>query len=340
MKAAYYLGDRTIDVRSSEVQSPGPDEVRINVAYCGVCGTDLHIFQGHMDKRVKMPAVVGHEMSGEIAEIGENVTAWKPGDRVVVRPLDPCGRCPACQAGHSHICYNLKFLGIDTPGAFQGSWTVPAHTLHRVPYGLPLDQAALTEPVAVACHDVRLGGVKAGDQVVVIGGGPIGTLVALVAQNAGAKVLLSEVSSFRQEFARELGLEAVNPMEVDLVALVEDRTGGAGADVAFEVSGSRAGAAVIPSLVRTRGQIVVVAIFSEPPEMDLFRFFWRELKLRGARVYEREDFDKAIELVASGALPLERLITARWPIEQLQQAFETLESSSDQMKVLIDTRGE
>jgi threonine dehydrogenase-like Zn-dependent dehydrogenase len=137
-----------------------------------------------------------------------------------------------------------------------------------------------------------------------------------------------------------LGLEAVDPAEGELPALVEEWTEGVGADVAFEVSGSRAGAAVIPLLMRTRGQIVIVAIFSHTPEMNLHRFFWRELKLRGARVYEPEDFERAIELAASGALPLESLITARWPLEQLQRAFETLETSSDQMKVLIDTRGE
>ena len=133
MKAAYYGGSKSVQVGESVPQAPGPDEVRIHVAYCGVCGTDLHIFQGHMDGRVAIPQVVGHEMSGEIAQLGTNVTDWQVGNRVTVRPLDPCGTCPACQAGHSHICYNLKFLGIDTPGAFQGSWTVPAHTLHRLP---------------------------------------------------------------------------------------------------------------------------------------------------------------------------------------------------------------
>jgi 2-desacetyl-2-hydroxyethyl bacteriochlorophyllide A dehydrogenase len=338
MRAAFYGGNKRIQVGESVPQAPGPDEVRIHVAYCGVCGTDLHIFQGHMDGRVKTPQVVGHEMSGEIAQLGENVTGWQIGDRVTVRPLDPCGTCPACQAGHAHICYNLKFLGIDTPGAFQGSWTVPAHTLHRLPDHIPLDVAALIEPLAVACHDVRRGEVQAGQHVAVIGGGPIGMLIALVAQNAGGQVIISEINPFRVSLAQELGLEAVNPMETDLVALVEERTGGAGVDVAFEVSGSAGGAAAMSQLVRTRGRIVVVAIFSEAPKVDLFRFFWRELELRGARVYEPEDFDQAIQLAADGALPIERLISSRWPISDLQNAFEQIESSTDLMKVLIDTR--
>jgi (R,R)-butanediol dehydrogenase/meso-butanediol dehydrogenase/diacetyl reductase len=338
MKAAYYAGDKTIEVGESVLQAPGPGQVRLRVAYCGICGTDLHIFQGHMDGRVTIPQVVGHEMSGEIAEIGPQVSGWQVGDRVVVRPLDPCGTCAACQAGHAHICYNLKFLGIDTPGAFQGSWTVPAHTLHRLPAHLSLDEAALIEPLAVACHDVRRGEIRSGENTVVIGGGPIGMLIALVAGHRGAKVLISEINPFRIQLARELGLETINPLETDLVAAVEERTDGAGADVVFEVSGSAAGASSMTQLVRTRGRIVVVAIFSEAPKVDLFRFFWRELSLYGARVYEPQDFDRAISLAAEGALPLTRLISVRRPLEELQTAFEQIESSTDLMKVLIDTR--
>ncbi len=343
MKAAYYQGHRTIRTGEAVPQPPGPDEVRIKVAYCGICGTDLHIFQGHMDKRVSMPQVMGHEMAGEIAEVGTDVKRqadWQVGDRVVVRPLDPCGECPACRAGHAHICYNLKFLGIDTPGAFQESWTVPAHTLHHIPETLSLDKAAMIEPIAVACHDVRLGEVKAGEHVVVIGGGPIGMLNALVAQQVGAQVVVSEINPFRVNLAKELGLEAVNPRETDLVALVEARTKGAGADVVFEVSGSDAGAAVMSQLVRTRGRIVVVAIFSEIPKVDLFRFFWRELKLRGARVYEPQDFERAIDLAARGALPLDRLISAKRPLDELQGVFEQIEASMNLMKVLINTQVE
>jgi (R,R)-butanediol dehydrogenase/meso-butanediol dehydrogenase/diacetyl reductase len=340
MKAAYYQGNRTIQLGESIPRKPGPDEVRIHVAYCGVCGTDLHIFKGGMDKRVSIPQVIGHEMSGEIAEVGGKVQGWSVGDRVVVRPLHPCGNCPACRAGHAHICYNLKFLGIDTPCAFQGSWTVPAQTLHRLPANLPFDLAALIEPVAVACHDVRLGEVKSGEEVVVIGGGPIGLLIALVAASTKARVLVSEVNPFRLNLARQLGLEAVNPKEVDLADGVGKRTGGAGADVVFEVSGSAAGAAAMTQLGRTRGRIVVVAIFGEAPKVDLFRFFWRELRLRGARVYEPEDFDRAIALSASGDLPLEHLISTRQPLKDLQKVFEQIDSSTDLMKVLIDTRGE
>ena len=135
-----------------------------------------------MDARVKMPQIMGHEMSEIVHKVGAGVQGFLEGDPVTVMPLDPCGACPACQAGHTHICHNLKFLGIDTPGAFQSYWTVPAHTLHKLPDNLSLAHGALIEPLAVACHDVRLAHVAPDDNVVVLGGGPIGMLVGLVAK--------------------------------------------------------------------------------------------------------------------------------------------------------------
>jgi 2-desacetyl-2-hydroxyethyl bacteriochlorophyllide A dehydrogenase len=314
---------------------PAAGQVQIRVSYCGLCGTDLHLFHGAMAHRLRLPHVMGHEMSGTIAAVGAGVEGWREGDRVTVRPLDPCGNCPACRAGHSHICHNLKFIGIDTPGALQGLWTVPAHTLHRLPDALSLRQAALIEPIAVACHDVRMGEVEAGHAVVVIGGGPIGVLVALVAQARGARVVLAEVNQFRVELARGLGIDAVNPMETDLPGLIGERTAGTGADVVFEVSGSAAGAEMMTKLPRTRGRIVAVAIFAEPPKVDLFRFFWRELKLTGARVYEEQDFEAAIRLAAAGGLPLEKLITTVVPLGKVEEGLRLMERGGEVMKVLV-----
>jgi len=335
MQAVFFEGNRTFRVGESVAVEPGAGQVQIRVSFCGICGTDLHLFHGAMAHRLTLPHVMGHEMSGTIASVGSGVADWRAGDRVTVRPLDPCGHCPACVAGHSHICHNLKFIGIDTPGALQGIWTVPAHTLHRLPDSLSLREGAMVEPVAVACHDVRMSDLKQGEFAAVIGGGPIGILVALVAQARGARVVLAEVNQFRVELARDLGLDAVNPLETDLPQLVSDRTGGAGADVVFEVSGSQAGADTMTKLPRTRGRIVVVAIYAEPPKVDLFRFFWRELKLSGARVYEAEDFELAIELAATGRLPLARLITDVLPLNRLEDAMHRMEGGGDCMKILV-----
>lgn len=336
MKAAFYEGNEQIRIGECMPVAPGAGEVQIRVSHCGICGTDLHVFHGAMDHRVTKPAVIGHEMSGVIETVGAGVSGWAAGDRVTVRPLDACGACPACEAGNSHICMKLKFIGIDRPGAMQKLWTVPAKTLHRLPDSLSLKEGALIEPIAVACHDVRLGEVAAGEFVVVLGGGPIGALVALVARHKGARVLVSEMNPFRINMLRELGFEVVNPAETDLVALVEEKTGGAGADVVFEVTSSKAGAEMMTKLPRVRGRIVVVAIFSKPIEVDLFKFFWRELSLRGARVYEAQDFEEAIQLAASGALPLDKIITNVAPLDQLEWGLRQLEKGGEVMKVLIE----
>jgi 2-desacetyl-2-hydroxyethyl bacteriochlorophyllide A dehydrogenase len=335
LHAAFFEGNQSMRLGLCAPVEPAPGQVQMRVSYCGLCGTDLHLFHGAMAHRLRLPHVMGHEMSGAISAVGAGVEGWQPGDRVTVRPLDPCGNCPACRAGHSHICHNLKFIGIDTPGALQGLWTVPAHTLHRLPDALSLRLAALIEPVAVACHDVRMGEVEAGHAVVVIGGGPIGVLVALVAQTLGARVVMAEVNPFRVELARALGIDAVNPKETDLAALIDERTAGTGADVVFEVSGSAAGAEMMTKLPRTRGRIVAVAIFAEPPKVDLFRFFWRELKLTGARVYEPQDFEAAIALAAGGSLPLEKLITTVVPLGRVEDGLRLMERGGEVMKVLV-----
>lgn len=335
MKAAYYQGDKTFTIKPTESIAPGPDEIRLNVAYVGICGTDTHIYHGAMDARVKPPQIIGHEMSGTVAEIGSNVTGFAIGDPVVVRPLDNRAEKES-DRGYSHICRDLKFIGIDSPGAFQSSWTVPSFAVHKAPAGVDLQLAALTEPLAVACHDVRLGEVKVGELAVVIGGGPIGMLVAMVARAAGAHVILSEINPSRLAFARELGFEAVSPAETDLPELCRERSAGAGADIVFEVSGAKAAAATMTDVLAIRGRIVVVAIYPKPVELNLFQFFWKELKLCGARVYEPEDYEKALQLIGAKSLPLESMITRVEPLEKIQGAFENLDVTPDAMKVLID----
>lgn len=337
MKAAHYAGNRTFSIRPAEVIEPGPGEVRLNVAYTGICGTDLHVFHGAMDKRVRIPQVIGHEMSGTVAQIGEGVRNLYPGDPVVVRPLDNRAET-AADRGYSHICEKLKFIGIDSPGSFQSSWTVPAFTVHKLPVGLDLKIGALAEPLAVACHDVKMGQVKPGELAVVIGGGPIGMLVSMVARHAGARVVISEISPFRLQFARSLGFEAFNPKETDLPQWVREQSAGSGADIVFEVSGAKASAAGMTDLLAIRGRIVLVAIYPHPVELNLFQFFWKELRLIGARVYEREDYESAIQLMASGELPLAKMITDVQPLERIEEAFQRLETNAASMKVLIDCR--
>lgn len=334
MKSAVYQGDRTISVGESSPIAPGAGEVRVEVAFCGVCGTDMHIFHGHMDQRVAMPQIIGHEVSAVVAEVGEGVDSVAVGDAVAVRPLH-FGEPADFDRGHAHVGKNLKFIGIDSPGGMQGSWTVPAYTLHKLPTGMSLQHGALIEPAAVAVHDVRLGQVKAGETCAVIGGGPIGLLIALVAKQKGARVILAEINPARLALARELGIEVVNPTEVDAVETVTALTNGAMVDCVFEVSGSAPGVELMTKLPAARGRIVMVAIHPQPRPVDLFKFFWSEVTLIGARLYEEQDFDEAIALVASGEVPVAPLITAVAPIDDVQATFEKIEQTPDGVKFLI-----
>lgn len=340
IKAVVYRGDKTFSVDEKKAIGPAKGEVQIDVVYCGICGTDLHIYLGHMDQRVGFERTIGHEMSGIISAVGEGVDGLSVGQHIVVRPLDHCGDCPACKVGHEHICHNLKFIGIDTEGAFQEKWNVPAHTVHVLPDDLDLLHAALIEPLAVAYHDVKRGNVQRGEDVLVIGGGPIGMLVAMVARHAGGKVTISEINENRLAYAQKIGLETLNPLSDDIAKIMHETTGGKGADVVFEVSGTQPGVDLMTEVAAVRGRIVMVAIHAIKPQIDLFKFFWRELELVGARVYHKQDYESAMQLLAEGVVDCESFITDIKSLDEVQGAFEALTANPNSMKSMIRISGD
>lgn len=340
MQAAQYIGNKSFEIVEGQAISPNAGEVRLNVGYVGICGTDMHIYHGVMDQRVNPPATIGHEISGVVAELGAGVDGFQVGDKVVVRPLDWCGECPTCKAGHTHICQNLKFMGIDSPGAFQSSWTVKARTLHKLPAKVSLQQGALIEPLSVACHDVRRSRLQAGEKVVILGGGPIGQLVAAVAKSVGAEVLVSEPNESRRAFSEQLGVKSVNPIETDIAAYVDEWTETKGADVVFEVSGVQPAIQAMTQVAGRRARIVMVAIHSEQPPIDLFQFFWKEIELLGARVYEAEDFDWAIELIAQGKIDVQPFISSVSQLNNISQAFADMDGNPQGMKALVSCGAE
>lgn len=336
MKAAFYTGKGKFEVGEGKAVAPGKDEVRLDVAFCGVCGTDVHIYHGVMDQRVGPPQTVGHEASAVVAEIGEGVTNVKVGDRVAVRPLK-FGEPHAFDKGHAHVGKNLKFIGIDSAGAFQNSWTVPAYTLHKLPESLSLKHGAFIEPLAVACHDVKIGRVKSGENTLVIGGGPIGTLIAYVLKEKGANVIITEVNETRLEMLNNLGFTTVNPVKENLMERISELTNEKMIDCAFEVSGSAPGVQTMTDVVNVRGRIVMVAIHGgEKKPVDLFKFFWSEIELLGARLYEEDDYEEAIRIASSGQVPFDTLITQTDTLDNIQKIFEIIDNNPAGMKYLID----
>jgi (R,R)-butanediol dehydrogenase/meso-butanediol dehydrogenase/diacetyl reductase len=339
MDQVVYEGGRRLRVVDVPETLPAAGQVQIDVAFTGICGTDLHILHGDMDKRVAVPAVIGHEMSGTVSRLGTGVTGWVPGDPVTVLPVLSCGDCATCRAGHANVCPRLTFIGIDSAGSMQQRWNVPARALVRLPAGLDLAHGALAEPTAVAVHDVRRSGLTNGEQAVVVGGGPVGLLIAVVAQREGAQVLILEPSPQRRAVADRLGFATVDPIGADAITVIHEWTGGEGAAVAFEASGAAAGVATAVEALAPRGRLVMVAIHSTPREVNLHRFFWRELTMIGARLYSADDMVTAVDLVARGQIPAAELISRVEPMHRVSDAFSALESGAGVMKVLLDCAG-
>ena len=337
MRVSYYEGARTFSTGSAPMPTPKAGEALLRVRRVGICGTDLHIYQGHLDHRVPKGGIIGHETFAEVAEAPAG-SGFATGDRVVVEPVLSCGACRACRMGASYLCYGLKVLGVDVPGGMQEYWAVPAERLLKVPDSLVDDHAALLEPLAIATHDVTRAQVKAGDAVVVFGGGPIGCLIALVCRHRGARVLVSEVNPFRLEMLKKFGLATIGPGE-DVIRTVNQWTGGDGADVAFEVSGNAAAVRLMTDAVRVWGTVSIVAIHAEPMPVHLYPMFARELVMHGSRLYARADWVEAIRLASTGAVPVGPLVSRRIPLEDLQKGMEEALAGGPVMKVVVDLVG-
>ena len=334
MRAAFYEGPRKFATGTLPVPEPGAGEALLRMRRVGICGTDLHIFQGHLDHRVPRGGVTGHETFGQVVRAPRD-SGFSAGDRVVVEPLQFCGACRACRMGASYLCYSLKVLGVDVPGGLQEYWAVPTARLLHVPDTLDDDAAAVIEPLAVATHDVRRAGVKAGDTVLVFGGGPIGTLIAMVCRERGARVAVAEVNRFRLEMLQNLGLPTVGP-DADVVKFANDWTGGIGVDIAFEVTGHPAAVRAVTDVVRVWGTVSIVAIHAEPMPVNLYQMFARELHMHGSRLYAREDWEEAIRLAATGAVNLGPLVSRRIPLERINEGMEEALKGGAVMKVLVE----
>ncbi|MDJ0850484.1 MAG: alcohol dehydrogenase catalytic domain-containing protein [Myxococcota bacterium] len=338
MRAAVYLERERLAVEERPVPELGPTEVLLEVSYCGVCGTDLHLV---MEGWGRPGSIGGHEYSGRIVALGSEVGGWEIGETVVGGPEPGCGACAQCRARRPGLCDRR-----DSPGAgeFQGAFAeymrVDASQLLRLPEGLDLREAALAEPVAVALHGITLSGVTAGQRTLVAGAGPIGALtVAALHARGVADVTVSEPRPLRRALAEKLGARrAVEPQTLDVprmpFALVEEPF-----DVAFECSGSPDAFRAALAGLRRAGRLVIVGTGMERPRLDTNRVLLNELVVTGAYNYDENGFDAALELLASGRLPTELLIEREdVPLEGLQDAMRGLVEGRVGAKVLVAPR--
>lgn len=334
MRAGRYLGEKMIEVEELEVPTLHEGEVLLQVSYAGICGTDMMIYYGK-HPRAKAPLVMGHEFSGVIVSMNGDIP-FQLGERVVVEPTLHCGNCDACLAGQTQVCRTLRLIGIDYHGGFAEYVKVPFQRLHRIPKELSDSHAAVTEPLAVAVHTVRRSNLKVGDNAVILGGGPIGLLIGLVAREAGAgQIIVSDISPYRLEKARELGFTVVDAKKENVCEVVATLTNKVGADVVFEVAGTQVTAKQMIETIRTQGQIVVVSLFKQPPSVDLAAMHFREISLMTTRCYSRADFQTAIQFMANGRIDVSPIISHELSLEQIAEGFILMENPDDSLKVLI-----
>jgi len=349
VKAARFHGRN--DIRIDDVPEPEvrPGTVKIQVAWCGICGTDLHEYlegpifvpapgHPHPLSGEEAPVTMGHEFSGTIVDVGEGVQALSVGDNVVVEPYFVCDECPPCKAGNYHLCTKMGFIGLSGGGGGLGGMVVvDTRWVHKVG-NIPLDQAALIEPLSVAHHAVARSGAKPGDVALVGGSGPIGLLTAAVLKSQGVTTVISELSAARKDKAISSGVadHVIDPGQEDLQARLLELTDGVGADVAFECAGVNAVLDTLLTAVKPAGVVVNVSIWGRPATVDMQKIVLKEIDLRGTIAYVR-DHAEAIKLVQEGKVNLEPFITARIALEDLvEQGFNTLIHHNDTaVKILV-----
>lgn len=317
MRAAMLEDRRRLVVRDVPELVIGDDEVLIDVEYCGICGSDLHIYTEGIGLGL------GHEFSGDIVQIGSDIDGWKIGDRVAVDPRVPCQECYWCRRGETGLCEKLYLRATRRQGAFA-SYAKTKHTqLYRLPDHVTYEEATLVEPTACALHAVRMSGLKVGDVVAVLGLGPIGQLVLLLARTSGAKaVYASEISPSRIELARDVADIVIDPTVTDPVDRILDLTGGLGPDIVFECAGNAKTTQESIALARRGGTIVIPGLCFEPVETSFIDVVLKGLTIKGSLAWSEGEFSSAFDLIRNRRINVSPLVTDRIPLEDINKAFE------------------
>ncbi len=315
-----------VDFPRPEIQ---PNEVLVRVAACGICGSDVHGYDGSTGRRIP-PLVMGHEAAGVIEHVGSEVREFQVGDRVTFDSTVYCGQCDYCKSGRVNLCDNRQVLGVSCGdyrrhGAFAEFVAVPAHILYRLPDALPLEHAALIEAVSVAVHAVKRSPPKPDDDIVVVGSGMIGLLVIQVLRHAGCRRLLAvDVDDDRLTLAKRLGAtDLLNAKNEDAAARIIELTGGRGAAASWEAVGTSATVKTAIQCVRKGGAVTLVGNVAPTVEIPLQAVVTRELTLYGSCASSGE-YPECIELMASGAVDVTPLISAATSLDEAPRWFERL----------------
>lgn len=319
MKAAVLYGPRDLRVEAASDPTPAAGEVLVRVRAAGLCGTDYRIWSG--DRQVRYPLIMGHEFVGEVAAAGAGVRDVKPGDRVAVEPNYACGACELCREGNRNLCAKRTAVGIDVSGGFAQLARVPARCCWTAPPGLSDTQLLLTEPLAVVVRGVARAGVKPGATAAVLGAGTLGLLALQVLRSRGARVLVVGRTERRLDLARQLGAEAVHSLAAGPGSAAAKRFAGReGMEIVVETAGTPEAVAEAIELTRPAGRVVLIGLPHEPSQVHFFWVVRRELTLIGSMIYQ-DEFPEAMRLLKEGAVRVESLVTHRFPLEAIHDAF-------------------
>ncbi|MGI8772698.1 MAG: galactitol-1-phosphate 5-dehydrogenase [Acidobacteriaceae bacterium] len=327
----------------AEVPSPvaGPQEVLVRVEACGICGSDVHGYDGSSGRRIP-PIIMGHEAAGVVAAVGEDVRGFEPGDRVTFDSTVYCGHCDYCLRGQVNLCDNRQVVGVSCgdykrEGAFAEYVRVPQHIVYKLPEALSFAEAAMLEAVSVALHAVRVSGLRGGERALVVGAGMIGLLTLQAAKAAGcSQVMIADVDATRLKLAREVGADvAIHASGAELVSQVLERTDGKGVDVVFEAVGRNETVTVAIDAVRKGGIVTLIGNITAEVTLPLQKVVTREIRLQGSAASAGE-YPRAMELLTSGLIQVRPLITAVAPLADGPQWFARLHAREpDLMKVVL-----
>lgn len=344
MRVARLYAPGDLRVEDAPVPEAGPGELVIRVGACATCGTDAKIFR-HGHHHITLPRVLGHEIAGEVVRVGSGIQSWTPGDRVQVIAAIPCGSCHFCRRGQETVCENLESMGYQYDGGFAEFMRIPRRVLerdgvNRVPEHVRMESAALAEPLACVLNGQEIAGVGEGDTVVVLGAGPIGCLHVRLARARGAAlVILADVNQTRLDLSARVEPDAlINGTRDDPVESVRKLTDGRGANVVITATGAGAAQEQALEMAAPRGRI---SLFGGLPRgnsviaFDSNLVHYRELFVLGAYGSAPRHNREAVELIATGTVRVDDLITHRLPLDEIHRAIDTV-SSGHGLKVVIE----
>lgn len=341
MKGCFFLGadaNPKFEIREMKKTVLGDHEVLVKNMACGICGTDVHIYEGGKGSAdVTPPVVLGHEYSGIVVEVGSAVTTVAVGDHVALDPNMYCGLCTPCRMGKKQNCENLFALGVNVDGGMAEYSVCPDTQCFKVKETVDFDSAAMVEPLACALHGVDKAQIESGQKVLVIGGGTIGLMMVQLAKLRGAAlVVLSEPIELRRNIGLEVGADyAVNPLEENLHDRFLEVAGQEGADVVIECVGKPFAA---EQAIAMAGRGATILLFSVPPvgatvPLPLFDVFQKELKIVGSMI-NPDTHQRAVNLINSGMIQLKKLITHRYGLEGVEDAIK-MQMSNESIKVVV-----